>query len=89
MVAQDVFQVPIGHVVVAHVTKVDKIPEKDQKKRLRPRTPSRSPKRKDMQEPGRKVFGPRPPLPVSKPGRQRTYYTGGRKQMQFAEDGKL
>lgn len=32
------------------------------------------------------MFGQRPPLPVSKPGTQRTFYTGGKKQVQEEHD---
>ena len=66
LVAQDVFEVPTGQVVVALVTQVDGEPKMIRHKNLRPRTPSRSPRRKNSDPSRRKVFGARPPLPVSR-----------------------
>lgn len=87
-VAQDVFQVATGQVVVALVTQVDGDPELIRHKNLRPRTPSRSPRRKsNVDRSRRQVFGARPPLPVSRPGQQRTYYAGGKKQLHSDDDG--
>ena len=88
LVAQDIFQVATGQVVVAQVTQVDGDPELVRHKSLRPRTPSRSPRRRsNVDRSKRQVFGARPPLPVSRPGQQRTYYAGGKKQQHDVEDG--
>ena len=88
LVAQDIFQVATGQVVVAQVTQVDGDPELVRHKSLRPRTPSRSPRRRsNVDRSKRQVFGARPPLPVSRPGQQRTYYAGRNNQQHDVVDG--